>query len=493
MLPVKPAAPVVCRNLIGGQWQDPAGQRFTNVISPWYGTVVGRVALSQSDDLDAAVAAATGAAGDWRRMPIKERSLPLFRYRELLLSHQEEIAILAALESGKTPAEARAGLLKGIEVIEYALSLQNITAGARMMVSRGVYCESRRDPLGVVAGITPFNFPAMVPLWMYPIALMMGNCFILKPSEKVPLTSDFCGRLMVEAGFPPGTFSVLHGDREMATGLLQHQGVRALAFVGSTPVARRIFTDPAAATKPVLALGGAKNHMILVPDADPEIAVSGILGSFTGCAGQRCMAGSVLVVVGDCTDTIARLESRAAAIRPGEDMGAIISAASLQRINGIIGDALSQGAGALVDGRQSLPADRNLHQGFWTGPTILDQVRPEMSCYSEEIFGPVLSVLRVPDLSAAIDLVNGNPWGNATSIFTGNPAVAERVAGEVKSGMIGINVGVPVPREPFSFGGTGESRFGAGDITGEAGMLFWSEQRKITSKWSTAADNNWMS
>jgi malonate-semialdehyde dehydrogenase (acetylating) / methylmalonate-semialdehyde dehydrogenase len=487
-----PAQPRDCLNLIGGTWRPAAGGGSRDLVSPYTGTRVGRVGLSNAADVEAAAAAARAAFPAWRAQPIKERSQPLFRFRELLLRHLDELANTAALEAGKTRGEARAGILKGIEVVEFALSLQNMDEGGALEVSRGVTCETRREPLGVVVGITPFNFPAMVPLWMFPIAVTLGNCFILKPSEKVPMAAGRLGELMMEAGFPPGVFSVVNGDKVAVEALVDHPDTRAVAFVGSTAAARAVYTRATALGKRALCLGGAKNHIIVVPDADPAVTVRGVVDSFTGCAGQRCMAASVLVAVGDVGALLDPICAEAARLTPGEGMGAIIDAAARDRLRAGIARAKEQGAEIRVDGRTA-PAPAGFEGGAWLGPSVIDHARPDMDCAREELFGPVLTVLRVPTLDAALALEGQSPYGNATSVFTTSAAVARYVAERASTGMIGVNIGVPVPREPFSFGGTKHSKFGHGDITGRPAVLFWTDLKKITTKWALQPDATWMS
>ncbi len=491
-----PTAPVQAQHFIGGQWVDGnEGSARTSLVSPYSGAEIGQVPLASSEEVARCVAAAKEAAQGWRRTPLKERTQVLFRYRQLLHDHIDEMANLSAIESGKTVAEGRAGVLKGIEVVEFALSLQNLDDGAMLEVSRGVTCEVRREPLGVVAGITPFNFPAMVPMWLYPIAITVGNAFILKPSEKAPLTANLNARLLTEAGLPAGVFSILHGGREAAEGLATHPDVAALAFVGSTPIARSVYGAATGAGKRALCLGGAKNHLIVVPDADPKVTVDGVVRSFTGCAGQRCMAASLMVAVGDAPEIDPLIDAVADATRAlvlGRDMGAIISAEANTRLREAIARAESEGAKVRVDGRE-VPAPEGYEGGHWLGPTVLDHATQEMDCARTELFGPVLTIVRVPTLEAAMRLGRDNPYGNATSVFTTNGGVASYVAAHADAGMIGVNVGVPVPREPFSFGGTKASRFGMGDVTGRDGVALWTQQKKITTKWALQADANWMS
>jgi malonate-semialdehyde dehydrogenase (acetylating)/methylmalonate-semialdehyde dehydrogenase len=481
-----------CDNLVGGRWTPPVQGGARDVLSPYTGGVVGRAALSGPADVDAAVRAAQGALPAWRAMPAKERARPLFRFRELLLRHLDELANSAALEAGKTRPEARAGVEKGIEVVEFALSLQNLDDGGALEVSRGVSCEGRREPLGVVAGITPFNFPAMVPLWMFPIAVTVGNAFILKPSEKVPLTATRLGQLMIEAGYPAGVFSIVHGDREAALAIADHPGIAALAFVGSTAAARAVYVRATAQGKRALCLGGAKNHILVVPDADEAITVRGVVDSFTGCAGQRCMASSVLLAVGPVDGLLDKIAERAAQIELGAGMGALIDKAARDRLVGAIAGAEKDGAQIRVDGRRAA-APAGYERGNWLAPTVIDRARPDMACAQQELFGPVLTVIRTANLEEALAIEASSPYGNATSVFTSSGAVARAVSERATSGMIGVNVGVPVPREPFSFGGTKESKFGHGDITGRPAVEFWSRWKKITTKWDLHPDASWMS
>ncbi|MCB9634067.1 MAG: CoA-acylating methylmalonate-semialdehyde dehydrogenase [Sandaracinus sp.] len=488
---VLPKAPIEVANLVGGEHVAAKGG-VREVVSPYTGEVIGRVGLSTVEDVGRAVAAAKDAAKRWRAVPIKERTQALFRYRELLLAHLEELGNLAAIESGKTVDEGAAGVMKGVEVIEFALSLQNLDDGAVLEVSRGVTCEVRREPMGVVVGITPFNFPAMVPLWLYPIAIACGNAFVLKPSEKVPLTSHRVGQLMTEAGFPPGVFTVVNGDRVAVEALIDHPDVSVVTFVGSTAVARAVYRRATGNDKRALCLGGAKNHLVVVPDADPEVTIDGVLRSFTGCAGQRCMAGSLLVAVGDVEPILDGIVERASQMVLGRDMGAIIDRPSLDRLVAAIGRAKDDGVRIRLDGRSPEVPD-GFSGGHWLGATILDGAKPGMECAQHELFGPVLTIVRVPTLEAALALQSESPYGNAQTVFTTSGAVARFVADRSEAGMIGINVGVPVPREPFAFGGTKQSRFGQGDITGRPALELWTQTKKITSKWQLQSDSNWMS
>jgi malonate-semialdehyde dehydrogenase (acetylating)/methylmalonate-semialdehyde dehydrogenase len=487
-----PTTAFECQNLIGGTWQTGIDLERRDLHSPYTGQRIGSVPMSNAAEIDRVVKAAAAAAITWRTTPAKERAQLLFKFRELLLANADELGQSAALESGKTVAEGKAGVLKGVEVLEYALSLQNLDDGAQLEVSRGVTCEVKREPLGVVAGIAPFNFPAMVPMWMIPIALAVGNAFILKPSEKVPITACKLGQLILDAGLPPGVFSIIHGGRDTVDALVDHPSVAALGFVGSSAAARSVYSRAALAGKRALCLGGAKNHLIVVPDADPTLTIQGVVDSFTGCAGQRCMAASLLVAVGDVDGLIDAIVERARGIVLGRDMGAIIDKASLDRLHRAIERGVADGAKLRLDGRQA-KAPEQYGGGTWLGPTILDHAAPEWACAKDELFGPVITIVRVKTLEEALSLEAANPYGNATSIFTTRGGVARMVADRATSGMIGINIGVPVPREPFSFGGTKTSRFGAGDLTGAGGVEHWTQLKKITAKWAQHSDATWMS
>ncbi len=485
-----PATSISCRNLIDGVWREPEGTKMP-VISPRTGEKIGSFVCTPPEEIDKALESAKRAASSWRKTPIKERCQTLFHFREELLKKAGTISEVASLESGKTIAEARAGLMKGIEVCEYALSLQNLDHGGSMEVSRGVTCRYRREPLGVVLGITPFNFPAMVPLWMYPIAIALGNAFVLKPSEKVPLTSQLIGECMLRSGLPTGVFTIINGGRETSQALIDHKDVKAVAFVGSTPVARSVYAQASQHGKRCLALGGAKNFLIVTPDANPKITVEGIVSSFTGCAGQRCMAASLLVAVGDVDTILSAVKERAQRISLGNEMGALIDQAAYDRIHKLLGRVEDEGGRLLLDGRNAKAPD-GMDGGYWMGPSIIE-AKPGSEAATTEIFGPVITIIRANNLTEAMDMENDAPYGNATSVFTTNGTVADYVASRASNGMIGINIGVPVPREPFSFGGTKDSKFGHGEITGEGSLNFWSDRKKITAKWALHSDHNWMS
>ncbi|MDP1661442.1 MAG: CoA-acylating methylmalonate-semialdehyde dehydrogenase [Phycisphaerales bacterium] len=478
------------RNFIGGEWRDPlTSTHRMDVINPRHGKAMSTVTMSGADDVVAAVKAASAAVAEWRGWPMRERAQVLYKLRELMLTNIDELAWLVCHENGKVFGEAKAEVEKGIECVEYGCSLPNLAAGNQLEVSRGVSCEVVYEPLGVVAGVTPFNFPLMVPLWMLPQALMGGNAFILKPSEQVPLSSLRLAQLLSESGLPKGVFSLVQGGREVVEALCDHPGVKAFGFVGSTRVGKAVYGRASMQGKRALCLGGAKNHLLVVPDADPELTAENVVASFVGCAGQRCMAASVLIAVGEVDHILKSVREKAAKIVAGKDLGPITSAASLERIRGYIDQAEKQGAKVVLDGRSA----EGVIGGYWVGPTILDGVTMDMPAATEEIFGPVLSVVRVGTLEQAIEIENASPYGNASCVYTTSGDVARRVIARVDAGMCGVNVGVPVPREPFGFGGWNDSLFGHGNITGWDGYRFWTRQRKVTSKWAVQKDATWMS
>ncbi|WP_413557795.1 aldehyde dehydrogenase family protein [Bdellovibrio sp. HCB209] len=486
-----PLKPVPVLNFISGKFKAGSG-KIQQVHSPHNGSVIGDLHHSNSDDVALAVQEAAAAQKKWAALPIKERSKVFFELRHILMRDLHEIANLKSSESGKTYQEGKAGLLKGIEVLEFATAIQNLDVGGRTEVSRGVSCEYRREPLGVVASITPFNFPAMVPFWTIPNALMLGNSLIWKPSEKTPLTSMRIAEAMLEAGLPEGVLQIVQGGQEASEALIDHPDVAAISFVGSTPVARKVYERGTALGKRVLALGGAKNHIVLLPDANPDLAGVGISDSFTGCAGQRCMAAAVLLAVGDVDLHIQKIIARAKSLELGKDMGAIISSQQIKFLNQQIHQAVQEGAKIILDGRNAKPPFDCIN-GNWVGPTILDGVSPDQEIAKLELFGPVLCIIRCNDISEAMKIENSSRMGNACSVFTSSGALAEKVISLASTGMVGVNVGVPVPREPYSFGGVGDSKFGHGDITGISSLDFWSNLKKVTVKWDQQQDSNWMS
>lgn len=475
-------------NLIGGRFQPPLDPRSEQpVLSPRHGRPLSRVVHSGPGDVEAAVRAARAAVPAWAELPIRERAQVFYKLRNLLLRDFEELAWLISHENGKVIDQARAEVEKAIECVEFGCSLPNLAAGTHLEVSRGVTCELQYVPLGVVAGVTPFNFPLMVPLWMIPQAMVGGNAFLLKPSEQTPLSAMLLGRLFAEAGLPDGIYNIVQGGREAVEALCDHPGIAAVGFVGSTRVARLVYGRATATGKRALCLGGAKNHLIVVPDADPEVAVDNIVASFTGCAGQRCMAAANLIAVGEVEEIIEAVCRKAAALSPQEAVGPLTTEQSRQRILGIIEQAEREGARVRVDGRAAASGE-----GFFLGATVLDGVAPDSRAAQEEIFGPVLSILRVRTLDEAIAIENRNPYGNASTVYTTSGDVARLVMSRVQAGMCGVNVGVPVPREPFGFGGWNDSKFGHGDMTGWDGFRFWTNVRKITTKWALQKDQTWL-
>ncbi len=480
-----------CDCFVAGEWIR--GEHGVHKIaSPQSGREIGRYSIPSIGQIATSIEAAALAQKDWARLPIKERSRVLFNFRNILLRDLEAIAELKSSESGKTLAEGRAGLMKGIEVLEFALSIQNLDLGGKVEISRGVTCEYRREPLGVVANITPFNFPAMVPMWTIPIALALGNAYVWKPSEKTPLTARRIADALKEAGLPAGLFTVLHGGEATVSSIIDHPQVKAIGFVGSTKIAKLVYQRATNLGKRALALGGAKNHIILLPDANIELSGAGISDSFTGCAGQRCMAASVLLAVGDVKNHIEKIVARASSLELGKDMGAMITKDQVAFLRDAISRAEKAGARVLLDGRLA-KAPKGMEDGNWLGPTILDQVQPGSEAATVELFGPILSIVHCKDISEAIAIENRNDYGNACSVFTMSGPLADRVVREASTGMVGVNVGVPVPREPFSFGGVNASKFGHGDITGHQSLDFWSDIKKVTTKWERQHDSNWMS
>jgi malonate-semialdehyde dehydrogenase (acetylating)/methylmalonate-semialdehyde dehydrogenase len=477
--------------IAGAPKQAEATLPCIDVYNPSDGSVISRVPMSGHHEVDLAVKAARNAFPAWSSTPIKERVQVFYKYKALLEKNIDELAALVTEENGKIAGEARAEVLKSAELSEFACSLPQIVTGEVLEVSRGVECRIERYPVGVVAAITPFNFPNMVPNWSLPNALALGNVMVLKPSELVPLSSIRIAELLREAGLPDGVLQVVQGGKETVEAICDHTGIAAVSFVGSTKVAKIVYRRATATLKRCLALGGAKNHLIVMPDADLEMASSNIVASMSGCAGQRCMAASVMVAVANVDHIIKRMVEHAKAIVPGRDVGPVISQQSKDRIIKYIDEAESEGAKVLVDGRRAKVAGRE--GGYWLGPTILDHVKPEMKIAREEVFGPVLVIIRTSDVDEALKIENASPYGNAASVFTESGGIARRVMEHASAGMVGVNVGVPVPREPFSFGGWNDSKFGVGDITGRGSIEFWTRAKKMTTKWNREAGTNWMS
>ena len=478
-----------CQNFVGGAWTT--GERGAlSVENPRHGKSIGDVTLSSKSDVDAAVAAASKAAPGWANTPIKERAAVLYRLKELMERDLDELSWLLSHENGKTFGQAKGSIAKGIECLEFAASVPNATTAGVLEVSRGVKCEVRYESLGVVGCIVPFNFPTMVPMWSVPLALIAGNAVVIKPSEKVPYGVMRLADHLREAGLPDGVFNTVNGTQEAVEAIVDHPDIKAISFVGSTRVAEIVYRRGCALGKRMLCLGGAKNHLVMVPDADVEMTAVNVIASSMGCSGQRCMAASVLVAVGDCQHLVDAIVAEAKGVELGTGMGAIIDSAAKKRITGYIDDAEQRGAKILVDGRgASVPGA----DGHWIGPTIIDNVTTDMPVYRDEVFGPVLSIVRTATLDEAIAIENAHEYGNAACIYTSTGGTAEYASQRFEAGMVGINIGVPVPREPFSFGGWNRSKFGHGDITGLDGYRFWTRPRKITTKWALQRDANWMS
>ncbi|MFC9064803.1 CoA-acylating methylmalonate-semialdehyde dehydrogenase [Streptomyces harbinensis] len=472
----------------------PASGRYAPVFDPATGQQPARVGLASAAEVDAAVAAARAAYASWRTVPLARRTALLFRYREVLDARRDELARLITAEHGKVHADALGEVARGLEIVELACGIpQHLKGQLSTQVSSGVDVASIRQPLGVVAGITPFNFPAMVPLWMFPLALACGNTFVLKPSEKDPSAALRLVELAAEAGFPEGVLNAVNGDREAVERLLAHPEVAAVSFVGSTPVARAIQRGAVEHGKRVQALGGAKNHMLVLPDADLDVAADNAINAAYGSAGERCMAVSVVVAVGSIGDALVeRIARRAAALRigPGEDpaseMGPLITAEHRAKVASYVTGAREQGARVVVDGTgYTVPGHE---EGFFLGVSLLDGVTPEMDAYRDEIFGPVLCVVRAGSYEEGLALINASPWGNGTAVFTRDGGAARRFQLEVEAGMVGVNVPIPVPVGYHSFGGWKDSLFGDQHIYGEDGVRFYTRGKVITSRWPDPAD-----
>lgn len=471
---------------VGGKKQAATSKRFGEVTNPASGVCVRRVPLCNSADINSAVAAAQTAFPEWRATPSIRRARILTRFRELLEAHRQDFTRLITEEHGKTLADAAGSLQRGIEVVEFAIGAPHLVKGEHAEdVGRGIDCHSMLQPLGVCAGITPFNFPVMVPMWMFPVAIACGNTFVLKPSEKVPSASMLMAELFKEAGLPDGVFNVVHGDKEAVDTILAHPDIKAVSFVGSTPIAKYVYETAARHGKRVQALGGAKNHAVVMPDADLDFTADALIGAGYGSAGERCMAISAVVAVGDAGDALVekiRVKASKLPIGPGDqhgvEMGPLITRAHRDRVKGYVDAGEKEGAKLLLDGRGFQHGD-----GFFIGPTLFDHVNPGMTIYRDEIFGPVLVVLRVNTLDEAIQLVNNNPYGNGTAIFTQSGGAARRFQNEIEVGMIGVNVPIPVPMAFFSFGGWKNSLFGDLHVHGMEGVNFYTRTKVITTRW----------
>ena len=474
---------------IGGKPVAGSSDRTSPVWNPATGEQQAEVALASVEDVDSAVRSAKAAFERWGQSSLSQRAKVLFSFRELVNANVQRLAEAISDEHGKVVSDARGEVQRGLEVIEFACGIPTLLKGDFSdQVSTGVDVYSFRQPLGVCAGITPFNFPAMVPMWMYPVAIATGNTFVLKPSERDPSASMLIAELWAEAGLPDGVFNVVHGDKTAVDALLTHPDVAAVSFVGSTPIAKYIYETGTASGKRVQALGGAKNHAIVLPDAGIDYASDHLVAAAFGSAGERCMAISTAVTVGSAGDElIAAVSEKARAVKVGpgreadSEMGPVVTSAARDRIVGLIGTGAEQGARLAVDGRGlTVPGHEN---GFWVGPTVIDEVTPSMDVYTQEIFGPVLTVVRADTVDAAIDLINSNPYGNGTAIFTSSGEAARRFQRGVNVGMIGINVPIPVPMAYYSFGGWKDSLFGQSHIHGPEGVAFYTRAKVVTSRW----------
>ncbi|SDU91709.1 CoA-acylating methylmalonate-semialdehyde dehydrogenase [Pseudomonas mucidolens] len=479
----------VIGHYINGQVQDSGSQRFSNVFNPATGEVQARVALASQQTVDEAVASALKAFPAWSEQSSLRRSRVLFKFKELLDQHHDELAEIISREHGKVFSDARGEVTRGIEIVEYACGAPNLLkTDFSDNIGGGIDNWNLRQPLGVCAGITPFNFPVMVPLWMIPLALATGNCFILKPSERDPSASLLMARLLTQAGLPDGVFNVVQGDKSAVDGLLQHPDVEAISFVGSTPIAEYIHQQATQRGKRVQALGGAKNHMIVMPDADLDQAADALIGAAYGSAGERCMAISIALVVGDVGDKlIDKLLPRIDRLKvgngmhKGSEMGPLVTAEHKAKVQGFIDEGVAQGAKLIVDGRGfTVPG---AEAGFFVGATLFDNVTTDMSIYRQEIFGPVLGIVRVADFASAVALINAHEFGNGVSCFTSDGGIARAFARTIKVGMVGINVPIPVPMAWHSFGGWKRSLFGDHHAYGEEGIRFYSRYKSVMQRW----------
>ncbi len=473
--------------------------RWGEVTNPATGQVSGRVALASTQDAAHVIASAQDAARDWAAASLTRRTQVLFAFREQLATRRGELAALITAEHGKVHSDALGEVARGLEVVEFACGLAHLLKGSRSpQASTGIDVHSLREPLGVVGVISPFNFPAMVPLWFVPIAIAAGNSVVLKPSEKDPSAAALLAELWAEAGLPAGVFNVLHGDKEAVDALLDSPVVQSISFVGSTPIARYVYERASVNGKRVQALGGAKNHMVVLPDADLDLAADAAVNAGYGSAGERCMAISVLVAVGDIADDlVARVAERTRTLVVGNgaltegdaepDMGPLVTKAHRDRVAGFIDSGESAGATVVVDGREVAPRAGG-EDGFWLGPTLFDHVAPQMEIYTEEIFGPVLCVVRVETYAEAVALINANPYGNGVSIFTNDGGAARRFEGDVSVGMIGVNVPIPVPVAYYSFGGHKASLFGDTHAYGTDGVHFFTRAKVVTTRWIDPAN-----
>ena len=488
-----PVSTITLPHWIGGHADESPSERHTEITESATGQVVAQVPLASATLVDRAVREAAVAAQEWGRSSLSRRSKVLFAFRELVHAHREDFAALITREHGKVFSDAMGEVQRGLEVVEFACGMGELLKGDMSSgVSGGVDSYSLRQPLGVVAGITPFNFPVMVPMWMYPIAIACGNAFVLKPSEQDPSPSLLAAELWSQAGLPDGVFSVVHGDKEAVDALLTHPDVAAVSFVGSTPIARYVYETGTAHGKRVQALGGAKNHAVVLPDADMDLAADGLVSAGYGSAGQRCMAVSVAVAVGDSAGPLLeKVQERIAALQvgdgtdPASDMGPLVSERHRARVAAYVDAGEAAGATVLADGRELVVAGRE--GGHFLGPTLLDHVTPGMTVYDEEIFGPVLVVVRAETYPEALELVNANPYGNGAAIFTNDGGAARAFEVDVTAGMVGVNVPIPVPMAYHSFGGWKDSLFGDTHVHGPEGVRFYTRAKVVTRRWPDPA------
>jgi malonate-semialdehyde dehydrogenase (acetylating) / methylmalonate-semialdehyde dehydrogenase len=472
--------------LVNGQWLEHSGARHA-VYNPATGREIASLPWATVADVDGAVKAAQAAFKAWRETPVVDRVQPLYRFKALMEKHAEEVAATLTSENGKTIEDARVEVRRAIQMVEVACGMPSLMMGDSLNdVARGIDSRTVREPLGVCVGITPFNFPAMVPMWMIPFAIAAGNTFILKPSEKVPLTPTRCGELLLEAGIPEGVFQLIHGGKETVDALLHHPLVKAVSFVGSTPIAKYIYTTSAAQGKRVQALGGAKNHLVVMPDADMPRTVEAIISSAFGAAGERCLAGSVLVPVGDAAGPLLELlteQTREITVgdgsKEGMGMGPVVTSDHRGKILGYIEKGVEEGAKIVCDGRQRAKEG----SGYFVGPTIFDNVKPSMTIARDEIFGPVLSVIRADTFDDAVQLINNSEFGNTTSIFTQSGRIAREFQSRVEVGMIGVNIGVAAPMAFFPFAGWKNSFFGDLHAHGKDAVYFYTEQKVLMTRW----------
>jgi len=477
------------QNLVGGSWTDPSGEEIHKILNPADGkTIVAELRYSTDRDTAAAVEAAKTAFPSWRATPVVKRCRILAHIKELLEQRMDEVATLLVEENGKLLSEAQGSIRRGLEVVEFASGMPSLSKGDFIEdIANRVDGYIYREPLGVVVGACPFNFPAMIPMWMFPVAIACGNTFVLKPSEKCPATATLLAQIFQEGGLPEGVLNLVQGDRYVFESLIKNPDVQAVSFVGSTPAARNVWETAAGHHKRVQALGGAKNYIIVMPDADPEASLQAIIGSTYGCAGERCMASSVLVIVGNCGDLLDRVIERArglalgSGLEPSTGMCALVTSEHRQRVEDYIQIGIEEGATLLLDGRGATVPD--LPRGNFVGPTIFDNVKPGMRIATEEIFGPVLSVMRAATLDEAIEMANSSPYGNGASIFTGSGGAAREFRNRIECGMIGINAGVPAPMAFFSFGGFKSSIFGDLRAHGPDSVEFYTRKKAVIERW----------